>query len=417
MSKEFLTKYEHEMGLQKKYSTEYKWTLNNWSLLYESTYKKGVVSTNFYLNGTNGYTCNILLSPTNLDGTLTVQFSDTQEIKAMKVICSMSNNWSQTNYYSRPVSKSYTYQTHHLPSKGSSDQTLGVFPSNLSKDIPTSIFGKGPPTKSSTNKTNGQNIFVQPTNYSVDTKHVSTRNGSTGSQPLLNRDIFYQPWVADTNETIIILIKITIMTISDSISPPNPTALPPVTLSKCDYLPRNILANFKCMFDRKAFCDVSLVLGDKTFYAHKAVLAAQSTVFAAMFLNDMKEQKDNKVEIVDRDVEVFEHFLNYLYGKEVTELEKMVGDMIAIADFYDVPDLKNKCESIMVESLTRNNVVEYVILADKFNCRKLVNVALRLIRNSATIMEEALLENDSATIMSLKEILSKNRPAAETTKK
>jgi speckle-type POZ protein len=46
--------------------------------------------------------------------------------------------------------------------------------------------------------------------------------------------------------------------------------------------------------------------------AHKAVLAAKSQFFAAMFALDMRESIENRVEIKDIEVQVFEEFLSFL---------------------------------------------------------------------------------------------------------
>ncbi len=60
------------------------------------------------------------------------------------------------------------------------------------------------------------------------------------------------------------------------------------------------------LFDTQRFSDVTLFVGGREFLAHKAILAARSPVFAAMFEHEMEERKHNRVEITDMDHEV--HF-------------------------------------------------------------------------------------------------------------
>jgi len=68
------------------------------------------------------------------------------------------------------------------------------------------------------------------------------------------------------------------------------------------------------------------------FEAHKAVLAARSPVFAAMFEHEMEERKKNRVEITDVDVEVLREMLRFIYTGKSNALDKMADDLLAAAD-------------------------------------------------------------------------------------
>ncbi|KOB75925.1 Speckle-type poz protein, partial [Operophtera brumata] len=57
------------------------------------------------------------------------------------------------------------------------------------------------------------------------------------------------------------------------------------------------------LFDNERFSDVTLAVGGREFQAHKAILAARSPVFAAMFEHEMEERKRNRVDITDVDHE------------------------------------------------------------------------------------------------------------------
>ncbi|GIX92626.1 speckle-type POZ protein [Caerostris extrusa] len=53
----------------------------------------------------------------------------------------------------------------------------------------------------------------------------------------------------------------------------------------------------------KILCDVTLQVGSEEFPAHKAILAARSPVFKAMFTRDMQETARNAVDISDLDAD------------------------------------------------------------------------------------------------------------------
>ena len=79
------------------------------------------------------------------------------------------------------------------------------------------------------------------------------------------------------------------------------------------------------------------MVNGREYYAHKAILAARSPVFSAMFEHEMEEKKQNKVEITDMDHEVLREMLRFIYTGKATNLEKMDADLLAAADKVCLP--------------------------------------------------------------------------------
>ena len=75
-----------------------------------------------------------------------------------------------------------------------------------------------------------------------------------------------------------------------------------------------------------------MVVEGKEFRVHKAILGAQSPVFAAMFEHETKEQVENRVEIPDMSSDVFEHLLRFIYSGKVPEMDKVALDLLSVAD-------------------------------------------------------------------------------------
>lgn len=86
------------------------------------------------------------------------------------------------------------------------------------------------------------------------------------------------------------------------------------------------------LFENQKFSDVTLAVSGREFQAHKAILAARSPVFAAMFEHEMEERKHNRVEITDVDHEVLREMLRFIYTGKAANLEKMADDLLAAAD-------------------------------------------------------------------------------------
>ena len=117
----------------------------------------------------------------------------------------------------------------------------------------------------------------------------------------------------------------------------------------------NLAPQLGNLIDTGLLSDVSLTLADKTdFKAHKAILAARSPVFRAMFEHEMEERKNGRVQISDVESDVFKEMLQFVYTGKTSKLEEMAPELLAAAD--KVSTLKivrnvalesNKCLSSM----------------------------------------------------------------------
>ncbi|KAL1790348.1 speckle-type POZ protein isoform X2 [Sigmodon hispidus] len=74
-----------------------------------------------------------------------------------------------------------------------------------------------------------------------------------------------------------------------------------------------------------SFTDCSLVLAGQEFWAHKAILAAYSSVFKAMFEYDMEESRENRVEIHDLEPQVFRAMMDFIYTGKGPNLHSMAS--------------------------------------------------------------------------------------------
>lgn len=144
------------------------------------------------------------------------------------------------------------------------------------------------------------------------------------------------------------------------------------------------------LFENQRFSDVTLCVNGRDFQAHKAILAARSPVFAAMFEHEMEERKHNRVEISDVDHEVFREMLRFIYTGKAANLERMADDLLAAADKYALERLKVMCEEALCTNLSTENSAEVLILADLHSADQLKAQAIDFINTHATdVMETA----------------------------
>lgn len=126
------------------------------------------------------------------------------------------------------------------------------------------------------------------------------------------------------------------------------------------------------MFSGKKNSDVVLKIKEDTISAHKAILSARSSVFAAMFENDMEEKKTGVVNISDCDVEPFNVFLHYIYTGEAEFSKCDVFHLYKIADKYGVPELMMMCLDFMICSLSVENIFETFVFGKQLDESRLL---------------------------------------------
>lgn len=149
------------------------------------------------------------------------------------------------------------------------------------------------------------------------------------------------------------------------------------------------------LFSSGEHSDVEIICGEKTFACHKSILAARSPVFEAMFQSDMEEKRENKVVIKDFSPEVIESMLQFIYGAKTpceTKLEKedgryQISELLKAADQYDVDLLKVACDEKLCISLSVENCLVSLIIADMYQAEKLYKSSMKiLVENMRTVI-------------------------------
>ncbi|KQK11131.1 BTB/POZ and MATH domain-containing protein 3 [Brachypodium distachyon] len=152
------------------------------------------------------------------------------------------------------------------------------------------------------------------------------------------------------------------------------------------------------LLSSKEGADVTFMVGDEAFAAHRCILAARSPVFKAQLFGAMKEStgaRDDAVRIEDMAPQVFEALLYFLYTECLTspESEKtpqeqdvtMTQHLLVAADRYDLDKLKLICEETLCECIDSSNAVTILALAEQHNCAGLKQACLNFIRSTTYV--------------------------------
>ncbi|KAL6030093.1 hypothetical protein STEG23_037757 [Scotinomys teguina] len=118
------------------------------------------------------------------------------------------------------------------------------------------------------------------------------------------------------------------------------------------------------LWENSIFTDCCLVVAGQEFQAHKAILAARSPVFRAMFEHDVEKSKKTQAEIHDQEPQVFKTIMGFVYMRKAPDMDSMADAALAAADKCDLEHLKVMCEDALCRELSVDNAAHTLILAD-----------------------------------------------------
>lgn len=121
----------------------------------------------------------------------------------------------------------------------------------------------------------------------------------------------------------------------------------------CETLKNDLLS----MCNQGTLCDVKLQSGEVSLPAHWLVICARSDVFKAMFDSDMAEKESGIVNIPNLEADDLKRFLGFMYTDTLEDLTFDSGaSLYAVADLFQIEELKRKCRSFLVAKMSVSNV-------------------------------------------------------------
>ncbi|XP_068760667.1 kelch-like protein 3 [Montipora capricornis] len=121
--------------------------------------------------------------------------------------------------------------------------------------------------------------------------------------------------------------------------------------------------------------DVTLVVKDeKELKAHKNVLSEGSPFFEKLLNCDMRESKEGIVRLEMLTEECLTAILEFIYtGSVEISTEERAQDLIAMADYLVLANLKTVAGKVLCNKLNSSNAISTYHFAEKFECGELVS--------------------------------------------
>jgi len=111
-----------------------------------------------------------------------------------------------------------------------------------------------------------------------------------------------------------------------------------------------VIAKIAVLYAERLMSDITLVINDTPYLAHRLILCASSDVFQIMLMNpSWSDSKETRIVLQEspKCAKTFESFLKYLYTGQIKLELLTVMHLLTLADKYNVKDLIGLCLEYM----------------------------------------------------------------------
>ncbi|XP_045414682.1 kelch-like protein 23 [Lemur catta] len=144
--------------------------------------------------------------------------------------------------------------------------------------------------------------------------------------------------------------------------------------------PVDFLDAFRTFYLDGLFTDITLQCPSGIiFHCHRAVLAACSNYFKAMFTADMKEKFKDKIKLSGIHHDILEGLVNYAYTSQIEITKRNVQSLLEAADLLQFLSVKKACEQFLVRHLDIDNCIGMHSFAEFHVCPELEKESRRIL--------------------------------------
>ncbi len=121
-------------------------------------------------------------------------------------------------------------------------------------------------------------------------------------------------------------------------------------------------------------CDVVLKAGGEEIHTHRAVLAATSPYFLAMFTHQLRESQQQEVEIKDMSAGVLRCLVDFAYTGEIDIVVENVQEILSAASLLQIVQVQDICCEFLKKQLDTTNCLGIKNFAEANGCTQLTDV-------------------------------------------
>lgn len=142
----------------------------------------------------------------------------------------------------------------------------------------------------------------------------------------------------------------------------------------------NTLLGLRDMQQQGQLCDVTLEThSNQRIAAHRAVLAAASPYFRAMFVNKLLESTQRTVRMKDIDHDILQAVVAYAYSAEFFLSPDRVLLLMIATDLLQMLPLRDECSVFLQQQLRPETCLSLRAFAEMHNCSFLFNICTKYV--------------------------------------
>ncbi|GBP51353.1 Actin-binding protein IPP [Eumeta japonica] len=142
---------------------------------------------------------------------------------------------------------------------------------------------------------------------------------------------------------------------------------------------KNAAANFEEFRQNMKFLDVTLQSGHAIVKAHRAVLAAASPYFEAVFNASLKDNNEDLVNVPDIPPALLPSLIEFIYTGHVTIKSSTVRELMVAAHMLHLEDLVKGCARYLKMQCDASNALSLLSFAEKLTCSEFTEYVLAYI--------------------------------------
>ena len=123
-------------------------------------------------------------------------------------------------------------------------------------------------------------------------------------------------------------------------------------------------------------CDAFLKVNGTVLGAHRCVLAATSTYFHTLFYGAFRKNEQAEVDLSEilTSPAILKKIVDFFYGQKIYVTSDNISDLLAIADFLMIHEIKILCLQYLLENLTLENCLWVWSLANLYRLEQLDDI-------------------------------------------
>ncbi len=161
-----------------------------------------------------------------------------------------------------------------------------------------------------------------------------------------------------------------------------------------------VLKGLASLREENMLCDVQLEAAGQLIPAHKAVLAASSSYFKAMFLGKFRETTERVIPMKEVSPVGLMSVIESIYTTKITLDMRNIEDIFPVSHLLQMNDIVDECIQWMRRNITKGNCFKFLRIAEKFNVENLEKtITAFILKNFIDVSEMKNFENISKSAL------------------